>query len=73
MDTVILYTDGITEAANPRDEMFERERLIEICREHRTEPPEILAASIHTAVEAFVAGRPYHDDRTLVIVRRLVD
>jgi serine phosphatase RsbU (regulator of sigma subunit) len=69
-DTLVLYTDGITEAANPDDEMFERERLIEICREHRTEPPEALAASIHAAVETFVEGRPYHDDRTLVIVRR---
>jgi serine phosphatase RsbU (regulator of sigma subunit) len=69
-DTLVLYTDGITEAANPRGEMFERERLIGVCREHRAEPPEILAASIHAAVDAFVEGRPYHDDRTLVIVRR---
>jgi sigma-B regulation protein RsbU (phosphoserine phosphatase) len=69
-DTLILYTDGITEAANPDEEMFERERLVEVCRDHRTEPPENLAASIHAAVDAFVAGRPYHDDRTLVILRR---
>jgi serine phosphatase RsbU (regulator of sigma subunit) len=72
-DTLVLYTDGITEAANPSDEMFDRERLIEVCRAHRAEPPQNLAASIHAAVEAFVAGRPYHDDRTLVIVRRLAD
>jgi serine phosphatase RsbU (regulator of sigma subunit) len=52
--------------------MFERERLFEVCRAHRAERPETLAASIHAAVEAFVAGRPYHDDRTLVIVRRTV-
>jgi phosphoserine phosphatase RsbU/P len=71
-DTLVLYTDGITEAANPSDEMFERERLVEVCRAHRAERPETLAASIHAAVEAFVAGRPYHDDRTLVIVRRTV-
>jgi sigma-B regulation protein RsbU (phosphoserine phosphatase) len=69
-DTLVLYTDGITEAANPADEMFERERLVEVCLEHRAEPPETLASSIHAAVDAFVQGRPYHDDRTLVIVRR---
>ena len=71
-DTLVLYTDGITEAANPDEEMFERERLIEVCREHRGEPPEELAASIHSATDAFVAGHPYHDDRTLIILRRVV-
>jgi sigma-B regulation protein RsbU (phosphoserine phosphatase) len=70
-DTLVLYTDGITEAANPDEEMFERERLIEVCREHRKEPPEELAASIHSATDAFVAGHPYHDDRTLIILRRV--
>jgi serine phosphatase RsbU (regulator of sigma subunit) len=71
-DTLVLYTDGITEAANSDEEMFERERLIEVCREHRKEPPEELAASIHSATDAFVAGHPYHDDRTLIILRRVV-
>lgn len=70
-DTLVLYTDGITEAAKPTDEMFERERLVEVCRKNRTQPPEELAASIHTAVDAFVEGHPYHDDRTLIILRRV--
>ena len=69
-DTLVLYTDGITEAARPDDEMFERERLIEVCREHRGESPEELAVSIDATVDDFVEGVPYHDDRTLVILRR---
>jgi serine phosphatase RsbU (regulator of sigma subunit) len=69
-DTLVLYTDGITEAARPDDEMFERERLIDVCRDHRNESPEELAASIAATVDAFVEGVPYHDDRTLVILRR---
>ena len=67
---LVLYTDGITEAARADDGMFERERLIDVCREHRRESPEELAASIDDAVDAFVKGVPYHDDRTLVILRR---
>jgi serine phosphatase RsbU (regulator of sigma subunit) len=70
-DTLVLYTDGITEAANPAEEMFERERLVDVCRENRAKPPEELAASIHGAVETFVEGRPYDDDRTLIILRRV--
>jgi serine phosphatase RsbU (regulator of sigma subunit) len=69
-DTLILYTDGITEAENPDGEMFGRERLIEICRAHRTMVPESLSTAIHAELDAFVAGCQYCDDRTLVIVRR---
>jgi sigma-B regulation protein RsbU (phosphoserine phosphatase) len=69
-DSLVLYTDGITEAANPEHEEFGRDRLVEVCREHRAEAPTDLASSIEVAVDAFVDGVPYHDDRTLVIVRR---
>ena len=70
-DSLVMYTDGITEAANPEQEEFGRERLIEVCREHHAESPIALALSIEADVDTFVEGVPYHDDRTLVIVRRL--
>jgi serine phosphatase RsbU (regulator of sigma subunit) len=70
-DSLVLYTDGITEAANPEQEEFGRERLVEVCGEHRSEPPNELARSIEKMLETFVDGVPYHDDRTLVIVRRV--
>jgi serine phosphatase RsbU (regulator of sigma subunit)/pSer/pThr/pTyr-binding forkhead associated (FHA) protein len=69
-ESLVLYTDGITEAANPEQDEFGRERLTEACKAHRRETPADLAHSIHSAVDAFVEGVPYHDDRTLVIVRR---
>jgi serine phosphatase RsbU (regulator of sigma subunit)/pSer/pThr/pTyr-binding forkhead associated (FHA) protein len=69
-DSLVMYTDGITEAANPEEEEYGRERLVEVCGEHRTEAPTELASAIEVAVDAFVQGVPYHDDRTLVIVRR---
>lgn len=69
-DSIVLYTDGITEAANPEREEFGRERLVEVCTKHRAEDPVELSRSIEIAVDAFVAGIPFHDDRTLVIVRR---
>jgi serine phosphatase RsbU (regulator of sigma subunit) len=69
-DSIVLYTDGITEAANLQHEEFGRERLVEVCTKHRAEAPLELSKSIEVAVDAFVEGVPYHDDRTLVIVRR---
>jgi serine phosphatase RsbU (regulator of sigma subunit) len=69
-DSIVLYTDGITEAANPEQEEFGRERLVEVCSKHRSEAPLELSRSIEIVVDAFVEGVPFHDDRTLVIVRR---
>ncbi len=70
-DTMVLYTDGITEANDPEEEEFGRDRLSECCIEHRGLPVDDLAQAIHKTVEEFARGVPYHDDRTLVIVRRV--
>jgi sigma-B regulation protein RsbU (phosphoserine phosphatase) len=70
-DSIVMYTDGITEAANPEQEEFGRERLVGVCRRNHTQSPADLAGSIAATVDDFVEGVPYHDDRTLVIVRRL--
>jgi serine phosphatase RsbU (regulator of sigma subunit)/pSer/pThr/pTyr-binding forkhead associated (FHA) protein len=69
-DTLVLYTDGITEAADPDDDEFGRDRLAECCVAHRKLPVDEMAAAIHSTVDGFVQDVPYHDDRTLVIVRR---
>jgi len=70
-DTVVLYTDGITEATNPEDEEFGEQRLEAVCVANRTLPPTELAAAVERELEAFAEGVPYADDRTVVIVRRL--
>jgi serine phosphatase RsbU (regulator of sigma subunit)/pSer/pThr/pTyr-binding forkhead associated (FHA) protein len=69
-ESIVMYTDGITEAANPEEEEFGRERIEEVCRKNSDAPPTELGSAIEVAVDAFVEGVPYHDDRTLVIVRR---
>ena len=69
-DSLVLYTDGITEAANEADEELGLERLVDVCREHRSASPGELADSIERTVAAFVGSRPPADDCTLLIVRR---
>lgn len=69
-DTLLLYTDGITEAANPQDEEYGIDRLAELCREHRSEGLEQLAETIERELDAFAEGVPYADDRTVVMARR---
>ena len=70
-DTLVLYTDGITEPADPDDEEYGLERLAEVCRRHRDRDLDQVAAAIANDLEDFVRGEPFPDDRTLVIARRL--
>jgi sigma-B regulation protein RsbU (phosphoserine phosphatase) len=69
-DLVVLYTDGITEAANASGEEFGLERLEKVVKTYAREPLVALAVAIETAVEVFAEERRFADDRTLVILRR---
>jgi serine phosphatase RsbU (regulator of sigma subunit) len=69
-DLLLLYTDGITEAANPDNEEFGLERLQAVVLQHLKEPLLAIGAWVENAVEVFAAGTPYGDDRTMVMVRR---
>ncbi len=70
-DTLVLYSDGYTEAENPAEEQFGEERLAEACVAHRTATPDDLARAIDGDVERFTDGKPAADDRTIVILRRV--
>lgn len=70
-DILILYTDGITEACNPSEEEYGKDRLAAVCVEGRESPLETLAGSLETDLDGFTQGVPYADDRTVVMVRRL--
>jgi sigma-B regulation protein RsbU (phosphoserine phosphatase) len=67
-DTLVVFSDGVTEAQNARDEEFGEGRLIEAVRREGPGPVASLPAAILAAVEAFT-GRPHEDDLTLVVAR----
>ena len=70
-DTLVLYTDGITEAENPAEEEYGIERLIEVCSLHRDKDLAEMSNEIQKNLDDFASGVPYADDRTLVLTRRL--
>jgi sigma-B regulation protein RsbU (phosphoserine phosphatase) len=70
-DTLILYTDGITEPENPEEEEYGQDRLGEFCVKNRSHPIGELMAAIEEDLYQFVRGVPFLDDRTLVLIRRL--
>ncbi len=70
-DVVVLYTDGVTEAANGDEEFFEVSRLEQVLKQARHLPPGKIVEAILEAVEAFVGNLPPRDDITLMVVRYL--
>jgi steroid delta-isomerase-like uncharacterized protein len=68
-DTLVAFSDGITDALAPDGSDFGMDRLLTIAGAHRTErPPELLARLLGT-VEAFVGLTPPNDDVTVAVVR----
>jgi serine phosphatase RsbU (regulator of sigma subunit)/catechol 2,3-dioxygenase-like lactoylglutathione lyase family enzyme len=65
-DTLALYTDGITESFNERDEEFGEGRLIEALLRFRNLPPRASVAAIVDEARRFGA-REQHDDITLIV------
>lgn len=67
-DTLLLYTDGVTEATNPAGEEFGEARLVETLRAHRHLP---VASLLHTIVETLekFSSDEQADDVTLVVAK----
>ena len=69
-DTVVLYTDGVTEAMNEKDEEFGTERLCEIFRGTSPGDSEELNMEVFEAVHAFAGDTPQSDDITCLTLHR---
>ena len=67
-DFVVIYTDGISEAHNPREEMFGENGVREAMKKFTGETVQDLVTSIRAAVRDFTAGSPQFDDMTLLVV-----
>jgi sigma-B regulation protein RsbU (phosphoserine phosphatase) len=71
-DTVVLYSDGLTEAENPRLELFGEDRLLHIVERSDGWTADQLLKEVLADVEVFKEGADPHDDLTLLVVKVLV-
>ena len=69
-DLLVLYTDGITEAADADGREMELAGLRALLSPVRTQPLHLLEQRIEEALDAFTGSVPISDDRTLVLIRR---
>jgi serine phosphatase RsbU (regulator of sigma subunit) len=70
-DVLVLFSDGVTEAPDPRGEEFGEQRLADLVRSLRDRPASEIVEQIHKAVVAFSEGAPAADDITVVVARRV--
>ena len=69
-DRILLYTDGITEANNVRDEEFGEQRLEEFLEQQRGIGDQALIDRLLAAVLRFCGPVAPRDDMTLMVVSR---
>ena len=70
-DTLVIYSDGVTETWDPDGEEFGEERLRAARRaQNRTLDAEALQDAILREIERFEAGARATDDRTIVVLKR---
>jgi sigma-B regulation protein RsbU (phosphoserine phosphatase) len=68
-DTVLLYTDGVTEAQDIADKLYDEPRLIADLGNHGGLAPKEVIAAVQRAVEGFVGEAPQFDDITMLSLR----
>jgi serine phosphatase RsbU (regulator of sigma subunit) len=67
-DLFAIYTDGITEALNHRDEEFGEERLLDVMTRARDLSPSHIVSAVFDEVRRF-SGDQQRDDVTLIVAR----
>jgi sigma-B regulation protein RsbU (phosphoserine phosphatase) len=69
-DTLLIFSDGVTETFSPKGDEFGEQRLGEVAVRGRGLDAAGLQTEILRELDAFAAGTKATDDRTLVVVKR---
>jgi len=69
-DTLVLYTDGVTEAPNEEEKEFSSARLSDVVRSCHARPAREINDAILESIRRFSGATIQRDDLTLVTVRR---
>ena len=67
-DTLFLFTDGVSEAMNEKEEDFTEERLEKILREVSGKSASEIVRHVKTAVETYEGNAPQSDDITMMAI-----
>lgn len=68
-DTIYLYTDGVTEAMNKKNELYSEERLEKELIKHKDSSPQEIINGIISSVKEFTKGAEQSDDITMLTLK----
>ena len=68
-DWLAIYTDGVVEAMNQRDEEYGEQRLVRVLDLGAAATPAEMLRRVISDVDAFVGATPQHDDITCLLVK----
>jgi len=72
-DVLVIYSDGITDSVNEKDEEFGESRLIDVVRRYRSRTASQLRDRVEGAIEEFIGTCSPIDDTTIVIIKRTTE
>jgi len=68
-DLLVVFSDGILEAANALDEEFGEDRILDVVKENWAGSPTEICDAVLAKVRTFLGKELPHDDQTLMVVR----
>jgi serine phosphatase RsbU (regulator of sigma subunit) len=69
-DILVVYSDGVTDARDPQEEMFGQERLLQIIQQEAPSGSNALQQKLLQAIAEFTQGLPQTDDITFLVVEK---
>ncbi len=70
-DVLAIYSDGVTEAQNPKEEEFGEDRFGTVLAGNRTKSAAEIMGAVNAALDVWAEGGPPVDDITLVVAKRV--
>jgi serine phosphatase RsbU (regulator of sigma subunit) len=68
-DSVLLYTDGVTEAMDAHEAFYSEDRFLSAARASRGSDPRSLVETVRTSIADFVQNAPQADDVTMLALK----
>ncbi len=72
-DNIVLYTDGIPEAMNEKDELYGDKHLQDFLKEYCNQPPDKITRELVKSVKTFVGQAQQSDDITILSLTYFLD
>ena len=68
-DTMVLYSDGVTEAHNVAGEEYGEERMVEVMKQYHDSAASVVLDKLIESVKEFAHGAEQYDDVTALVVK----